>query len=253
MGRGDGDVVTGGEGADRVGERRRAGTGSQPAGPDVDGSVLAPAYPPRFQEGRGQPVALMMVLGGMQAVLGLALVSNSVEIATSIWGEGEPNPWGRTAGEAHSGQVVFAGILVLAIAAWGITTAVGVPHPQPRPADLGLRLRLDGPALHRGVLPGDAPPRDRMAGARDPRPRPAQPAGNPSVVRRVRRLATLNVRPRPPSPSAGEVAGGRSAARRRRGGSGGHGVVIGGCRWGQWGWWGRCWRNSMAWRAGGRP
>lgn len=131
MGRGDGDVVTGGEGADRVGERRRAGTGSQPAGPDVDGSVLAPAYPPRFQEGRGQPVALMMVLGGMQAVLGLALVSNSVEIATSIWGEGEPNPWGRTAGEAHSGQVVFAGILVLAIAAWGITTAVGFPTRNP--------------------------------------------------------------------------------------------------------------------------
>ncbi|MFD7134780.1 hypothetical protein [Streptomyces sp. NPDC059894] len=77
---------------------------------------------------------LMMILGALQAVLGLALVTNSTAIATSIWGEGEPNPWGRTAGEEHSGQIVFAGILVLAIAAWGILTALKFPtrHPNLR-------------------------------------------------------------------------------------------------------------------------
>ncbi|MDV9200241.1 hypothetical protein [Streptomyces sp. Wh19] len=107
-------------GGDGPGQRPPWGLGSPPAASGIP-------MPDPVRKLR----VLMMVLGGMQAVLGLALVSNSVEIATSIWGEGEPNPWGRTAGEAHSGEVVFAGILVLAIAAWGITTAVKFPTRNP--------------------------------------------------------------------------------------------------------------------------
>ncbi|GAA2338500.1 hypothetical protein OHT20_07790 [Streptomyces caniferus] len=78
---------------------------------------------------------LMMILGAMQAVLGLALVTNSVAVATSIWGEGDAStPCCQTPGEAHAGRVVFAGILVLAVAAWGILTALKFPtrHPNLR-------------------------------------------------------------------------------------------------------------------------
>lgn len=80
--------------------------------------------------------ALMMILGGMQALLGLALVTNSVAVATSLWGEADAStPCCQTPGEAHAGQVVFAGILVLAVAAWGIVTAVKFPTRHP-----GLRV-----------------------------------------------------------------------------------------------------------------
>ncbi|MFD9367110.1 hypothetical protein ACFWA6_05285 [Streptomyces sp. NPDC060020] len=78
---------------------------------------------------------LMMILGGMQAVLGLALVTNSVAIATAIWGEADASTTCcTTPGEAHSGIVVFAGLLVLAVAAWGVTTALKFPtrHPNLR-------------------------------------------------------------------------------------------------------------------------
>ncbi|MER7823064.1 hypothetical protein ABTX85_10920 [Streptomyces sp. NPDC096097] len=71
---------------------------------------------------------LMMVLGGMQAVLGLALVTNSVAVATSLWGEGDADtPCCTTPGEDHAGMVVFAGLLVLGVAAWGVTTALKFP------------------------------------------------------------------------------------------------------------------------------
>ncbi|MFG2987708.1 hypothetical protein ACGFZK_00015 [Streptomyces sp. NPDC048257] len=71
---------------------------------------------------------LMMVLGGMQAVLGLALVTNSVAVATAVWGEADAStPCCATPGEAHAGVVVFVGLLVLAVAAWGVTTALKFP------------------------------------------------------------------------------------------------------------------------------
>ncbi|MFD9869474.1 hypothetical protein ACFXI8_32530 [Streptomyces niveus] len=87
-----------------------------------------------------QPVrslrVLMMIVGGMQALLGLACLTNSVAIATAIWGEGDAStPCCTTPGEANSGIVVFAGVLVLAVAAWGITTAVKFPTRQ-----AGLRV-----------------------------------------------------------------------------------------------------------------
>ncbi|MFE5633719.1 hypothetical protein ACFQ69_26080 [Streptomyces sp. NPDC056470] len=71
---------------------------------------------------------LMMVLGGMQAVLGVALLTNSVAIANSIWGEEE------TLLQDRGGIVVFAGVLVCAVAAWGIGTALKFPtrHPNVR-------------------------------------------------------------------------------------------------------------------------
>ncbi|NEA59596.1 hypothetical protein G3I60_36925 [Streptomyces sp. SID13666] len=78
---------------------------------------------------------LMMILGGIQAVLGLALLTNSVAIATAIWGEADAStPCCTTPGEAHSGIVVFAGVLILAVAAWGVTTALKFPtrHPNLR-------------------------------------------------------------------------------------------------------------------------
>ncbi|MFB8351442.1 hypothetical protein [Streptomyces niveus] len=87
-----------------------------------------------------QPVrslrVLMMIVGGMQALLGLACLTNSVAIATAIWGEADAStPCCTTPGEANSGIVVFAGVLVLAVAAWGITTAVKFPTRQ-----AGLRV-----------------------------------------------------------------------------------------------------------------
>ncbi|WP_159026423.1 hypothetical protein [Streptomyces vietnamensis] len=79
---------------------------------------------------------LMMILGGMQAVLGLFLLTNSVAIAEVIWVERDSSaPCCTTPGEAHSGIVVFAGVLVLAIAAWGVATALKFPTRHP-----GLRV-----------------------------------------------------------------------------------------------------------------
>lgn len=125
-------------GSGRRAERSRASGNPGPGGgggpgqgrPWEPGSPPVPSGVPMPDPVRKLRV-LMMVLGGMQAVLGLALVSNSVAIATSIWGEGEPNPWGRTPGEAHAGQVVLAGILVLAVAAWGVITALKFPTRNP--------------------------------------------------------------------------------------------------------------------------
>ncbi|WP_405861747.1 hypothetical protein OG361_40200 [Streptomyces sp. NBC_00090] len=74
---------------------------------------------------------LMWVLGSIQALLGLKLLTDSVAIATAIWGEADAStPCCTTPGEAHSGIVVFAGLLVLAVAAWGITTALKFPTRQ---------------------------------------------------------------------------------------------------------------------------
>ncbi|MEY2226234.1 hypothetical protein [Streptomyces sp. BF23-19] len=71
---------------------------------------------------------LMMVLAGGQALLGVALVANSVAVATAIWGDGDAStPCCTTPGEDHAGMVVFAGLLVLAVAAWGVTAALKFP------------------------------------------------------------------------------------------------------------------------------
>lgn len=78
---------------------------------------------------------LMTVIGGLQAILGLALVTNSVSIATSLWGEDDASTYARRAtGEDHAGMVVFVGVLILAVAAWGILTALKFPtrHPNVR-------------------------------------------------------------------------------------------------------------------------
>lgn len=75
---------------------------------------------------------LMMVVGGLQAVLGLALVTNSVAIATSLWGEDDAPAYARQAtGESHSGTVVFVGLLIMAMGAWGILTALKFPTRLP--------------------------------------------------------------------------------------------------------------------------
>ncbi|MEU9337287.1 hypothetical protein AB0D49_29690 [Streptomyces sp. NPDC048290] len=67
---------------------------------------------------------LLLVVGGAQAVLGLALVTNSVAVATEIWGEGDAStPCCTTPGEDHAGIIVFVGVLALALAAWGIITS----------------------------------------------------------------------------------------------------------------------------------
>ncbi|QTI42737.1 hypothetical protein JYK04_00496 [Streptomyces nojiriensis] len=74
---------------------------------------------------------LMMVLGGMQALLGVALVTNSVAVATSIWGDGDAStPCCTTPGGDHAGMVVFVGLLVLGVSAWGVTTALKFPTRQ---------------------------------------------------------------------------------------------------------------------------
>ncbi|MFG2772660.1 hypothetical protein [Streptomyces sp. NPDC048350] len=71
---------------------------------------------------------LMMVLGGLQAVLGAALLTNSIAVANSIWGEDE------TYREDRGGIVVLVGLLVFPVAAWGIGTALKFPtrHPNVR-------------------------------------------------------------------------------------------------------------------------
>ncbi|MFE2291771.1 hypothetical protein [Streptomyces sp. NPDC059452] len=74
---------------------------------------------------------LLTVLGGVQAVVGLGLLTNSVAVATAIWGEGDAStPCCTTPGEDHAGIIIFVGVLVLAIAAWGILTALKFPARQ---------------------------------------------------------------------------------------------------------------------------
>ncbi|MFI6948399.1 hypothetical protein [Streptomyces sp. NPDC050422] len=96
-------------------------------GPDAPPRPPNPPHPPG--SGAGLPVGgqmpapvsslrtLMMVVGGLQAVMGLALVTNSTDIATS-----------------HSGVVVFVGLLIMAMGTWGILTARKFPtrHPSVR-------------------------------------------------------------------------------------------------------------------------
>ncbi|MGV9270193.1 hypothetical protein ACWDRR_36715 [Kitasatospora sp. NPDC003701] len=95
---------------------------------------------------------LMTVLGAAQAVSGLFLVTNSLSVAISVWGnDGVSQHCCRTQGEAHAGLVSFAGVLLLAMAAWGIFTALQFPTQKPNVrvsaraygwAALGLALPL---------------------------------------------------------------------------------------------------------------
>ncbi|MEU9200622.1 hypothetical protein [Streptomyces sp. NPDC048332] len=119
--------------------RGNPGPGGPPRPPHPPGTGGFGGGPPPVGGQMPAPVSslrvLMMVVGGLQAILGLALVTNSVSIATSIWGEADAStPCCRTPGEAHAGTVVFVGILILAIAAWGILTALKFPtrHPNVR-------------------------------------------------------------------------------------------------------------------------
>ncbi|WP_326661849.1 hypothetical protein [Streptomyces sp. NBC_00385] len=57
---------------------------------------------------------MLIILGCLQALPGLSLIIRRDDFATSIWDEPD---------DAHSGTVVLVGVLVLAVAAWGITTA----------------------------------------------------------------------------------------------------------------------------------
>lgn len=84
------------------------GTGGSGGGLPAGGQMPAPVSSLRV---------LMTVVGGLQAVLGLALVTNSTDIATS-----------------HSGGLVFVGLLVMAMGTWGILTARKFPtrHPSVR-------------------------------------------------------------------------------------------------------------------------
>ncbi|MFE9479196.1 hypothetical protein ACFYNM_11360 [Streptomyces spororaveus] len=71
---------------------------------------------------------LMMGLGGMQAVLGLALVTRSMVVATAVWGDGgSSSPCCTAPDDDRAGMVVVAGLLVLAVSAWGVTTALKFP------------------------------------------------------------------------------------------------------------------------------
>ncbi|MFI8325915.1 hypothetical protein [Streptomyces sp. NPDC085529] len=99
----------------------RARAGGGPAKPPD-----RPAYPP----GGGpmpQPVrslrTLLMVLAGVQALLGLWVLTHSVEIAARLWEDEAP--------ELHTGTVEFLGVLVLAVAGWGVGTALRFPTRLP--------------------------------------------------------------------------------------------------------------------------
>lgn len=77
---------------------------------------------------------MMTVLGGLQALLGVWLLTNSVAVANAIWREDEGDASTAcctTPGDANSGIVVFAGVLFLAVAAWGIGTALKFPTRHP--------------------------------------------------------------------------------------------------------------------------
>lgn len=119
--------------------RGNPGPGGPPRPPHPPGPAGFGGGPPPTGSEMPAPVSslrvLMMVVGGLQAILGLALVTNSVAIATSLWGEDDASAYARRAtGEDHAGTVVFVGILILAIAAWGILTALKFPtrHPNVR-------------------------------------------------------------------------------------------------------------------------
>ncbi|MFG3140656.1 hypothetical protein ACGFZA_31180 [Streptomyces sp. NPDC048211] len=113
--------------------------GNPPRPPHPPGSGGPTGHPAPADGGMPAPVSslrvLMTVVGGLQAVLGLALVTNSVSIAKSLWGEDDATFYAdRATGEEHSGTVVFVGVLILAVAAWGILTALKFPtrHPNVR-------------------------------------------------------------------------------------------------------------------------
>ncbi|MFK0254419.1 hypothetical protein [Streptomyces sp. NPDC090445] len=116
----------------RVPEGRPWASGNPRPGGAPGGSGSTPGssdgmMPPQVRNLR----VLLMVLGGVQAVVGLGLVTNSVAVATAIWGEGDAStPCCTTPGEDHAGIIVFAGLLVLALAAWGIVTALKFPTRQ---------------------------------------------------------------------------------------------------------------------------
>ncbi|WP_327733128.1 hypothetical protein OG749_03920 [Streptomyces nojiriensis] len=111
------NVDDGKSGGRRPWQRSPANNDPEPVGPEGPGA--------RMPDAVKNLRVLMMVLGGMQAVLGIALVTNSVAVATSIWGDGDAStPCCTTPGEDHAGTVVFVGLLVLGVSAWGVTTAL---------------------------------------------------------------------------------------------------------------------------------
>ncbi|MFD8948755.1 hypothetical protein ACFV0B_07870 [Streptomyces xanthophaeus] len=102
-------------------QRARASARSGASGPVAAGPRPMPGTVSSLR-------VLMMVVGGVQALLGLGLVTNSVAVATKIWGEANAStPCCTTPGEAHAGIVVFGGLISLAVAAWGIGTALKFP------------------------------------------------------------------------------------------------------------------------------
>ncbi|MCM2389611.1 hypothetical protein NBG84_15140 [Streptomyces sp. CWNU-1] len=72
---------------------------------------------------------LMLAIGGIQGIIGLAMVTNSVDIATAIWGERPDRLFEKS--HENSGLVVFFGVLMLVMAAWAIATSLrfGDRHP----------------------------------------------------------------------------------------------------------------------------
>ncbi|WP_158822056.1 hypothetical protein [Streptomyces sp. NRRL F-5727] len=104
---------------ERPWDRARAGGGpAQP--PDL------PPYPPG-----GVPMpppvrglrTLLMVLAGLQALLAVWVLTHSAEIAARMWEDDAP--------ELHSGTVEFYGVLFMAVAGWGVATAVRFPTRLP--------------------------------------------------------------------------------------------------------------------------
>ncbi|MFI6960302.1 hypothetical protein [Streptomyces sp. NPDC050255] len=112
-------------------QRARARSNPTPGSPPP----LPPSAPGPAEPGSGVPPVhglvprpvsrlrtMLIILGCLQALPGLSLIINSDDFATSIWDE---------PGEAQPGAVVLVGVLVLAVAAWGITTAFRFPTQQP--------------------------------------------------------------------------------------------------------------------------
>ncbi|MEU9855822.1 hypothetical protein [Streptomyces sp. NPDC047974] len=85
-----------------------------------------PVYPPGDVPMPG-PVrnlrTLLMVLAGAQALLAVWVLTHDVEIAARTWEDDAP--------ELHSGTVRFLGVLVLALAGWGVATALRFPTRLP--------------------------------------------------------------------------------------------------------------------------
>ncbi len=109
------------DGTGRPGDERPWNRPRDPAEPPVP-----PAYPPGAVP-MPQPVrnhrTLLMVMAGVQALLALWVLTHSVEIAARLWEDGVP--------ELHSGTVEFFGVLVLALASWGVATALRFPTRLP--------------------------------------------------------------------------------------------------------------------------